>query len=112
MTFGHYAIGALYLDLLALPEAQQQLEQALALAHEIGSRHWVRVVTGFLARVYLLQQDFIKAEAILTAAFEPDAVMQTNGQRLVWAAHADLDLARNDPGPGTGYHRSADLICH
>ncbi len=98
MTFGHWELGVLYLELLALPEARQHLEQALALAQEIGSRHWIRVVTGFLARVYLLQQDQTSAEAILTAALEPDAAMQTIGQRLVWAARADLALARGDSG--------------
>jgi tetratricopeptide (TPR) repeat protein len=96
MTFGHWELGVLYLELLALPEARQHLEQALALAQEIGSRHWIRVVTGFLARVYLLQHDQTSAEAILTAALEPDAAMQTIGQRLVWAARADLALACND----------------
>jgi tetratricopeptide (TPR) repeat protein len=96
MTFGHWEIGVLYLELLALPEAQQHLEQALAMAQEIGSRHWIRIVTGFLARVYLLHQNQTSAEAILTAALELDAAMQTIGQRLVWAARADLALARND----------------
>ncbi len=98
MTFGHWELGVHYLELLALPEARQHLEQALALAQEISSRHWIRVVTGFLARVYLLQQDQASAEAILNAALEPDAAMQTAGQRLVWAARADLALARSDPG--------------
>jgi DNA-binding CsgD family transcriptional regulator len=88
----------LYLDLLALPEALQKLEQALALAHEVGSWNWIRIVSGFLARAYLLQQDFTKTESILTAALESDAAMQTIGQRLVWAARADLALARGDPG--------------
>ena len=96
MTFGHWDLGVLYLELLALSEARQHLEQALILAQEIGSRHWIRIVTGFLARVYLLQQDQMSAEAILSAALEPDAAMQTIGQRLVWAARADLALARGD----------------
>jgi len=98
MTFGHYELGVLYLELLALPEARQHLEQALALAQETGSRHWIRVVTGFLARIYLLQQDQTSAEAVLTAALEADAAMQTIGQRLVWATRAELALARGDPG--------------
>jgi tetratricopeptide (TPR) repeat protein len=98
MTFGHWELGVLYLELLALPEARQHLEQALAMALEIGSRHWIRVVTGFLARVYQLQKDQTSAEAILTAALEPDAAMQTIGQRLVWAARAELALARSDSG--------------
>src|SRR5205085_4578557 len=55
MTFGYWELGVLYLELLALSEARQHLEQALVMAQEIGSRHWIRVVTGFLARLYLLQ---------------------------------------------------------
>src|SRR5713101_2186705 len=98
LTAAHMQVGVLYFDLLALPEAQQQLEQALALAHEVGSWNWMRKVSGLLAPVYLLQHDQTSAEAILTAALEPDAPMQTIGQRLVWAARADLALARSDPG--------------
>jgi len=98
MTYGYWEVGVLYLDLLALPEARQHLEQALALAQEIGSLHWMRIVSAFLARAYLLQEDLTQAESILTAALEPGAAMQTIGQRLVWAACADLALARSDPG--------------
>ena len=97
MTAGHRALGALYLDLLALSEAQQHLEQALALAQEVGSWNWIRIISGFLASVYLLQHDLARADSILTAALEADAAMQTLGQRLVWAARADLALARGDP---------------
>jgi non-specific serine/threonine protein kinase len=97
MIFGYWQVGVLYLELLALPEALQQLEQALALSHEVGSWNWIRIVSTFLARTYLLQHDLTKAEAILTVALEPDAAMQTIGQRLVWAARADLALARGDP---------------
>jgi DNA-binding CsgD family transcriptional regulator len=98
MTYGYWELGVLYLDLLALSQAQQQLEQALALAQEVGSWNWIRIISGFLAPTYLLQREFAKAEAILTAALEPDAAIQTIGQRLVWAARADLALARGEPG--------------
>ncbi len=93
----HWQVGALYLDLLALPEAQQHLEQALALAREVGSWNWIRIVSGFLASAYLLRQDQTSAEAVVADALEADAAMQTIGQRLVWAARADLALARGDP---------------
>ena len=53
MTAGHRALGALYLDLLALSEAQQHLEQALALAQEIGSWLWTRNSSGSLPRCIL-----------------------------------------------------------
>jgi DNA-binding CsgD family transcriptional regulator len=98
LTAAHMQVGVLYFDLLALPEARRQLEQALALAREVGSWNWIRKVSGFLAPVYLWQNDHVSAEAILTAALERDAPMQTIGQRLVWAARADLALARGDPG--------------
>jgi predicted ATPase/DNA-binding CsgD family transcriptional regulator len=97
MTYAHYVAGVHYLDLLALSEAQQHLERALALAQEISSWHWIRIVSGFLASAYILQRDLTQAEAILNAALPPDAPSQTVGQRLVWAARADLALARRDP---------------
>lgn len=97
MTAGHRALGALYLDLLALSEAQQHLEQALVLAQEVGSWNWIRIISGFLASVYLLQHDQASADSVLTAALEPDAAMHTLGQRLVWAARAELALARGEP---------------
>ena len=53
MTAGHRVLGALYLDLLALSEAQQHLEQALALAQEIGSWFWIRNASALLASVYI-----------------------------------------------------------
>jgi predicted ATPase/DNA-binding NarL/FixJ family response regulator len=98
LAAAHMQVGVLYFDLLALPEAKHHLEQALALAHEVGSWNWMRKVSGLLAPVYLLQQDQTSAESILTTALEPDAPMQTIGQRLIWAARADLALARGDPG--------------
>jgi predicted ATPase/DNA-binding CsgD family transcriptional regulator len=98
MTNGYWELGVLYLDLLVLPEARASLEHALALAHEVGSWNWIRIVSGFLARVLILQQDLALAGSILTAALEPDAAMQTIGQRLVWAARAELALARGDAG--------------
>jgi len=96
VTAGHRTLGALYLDLLALSEAQQHLEQALALAQEIGSRFWTRIVSGFLALVSLAQHDVTRAESLLNAALGPDDPTQTVGQRLVWYARAELALARND----------------
>jgi DNA-binding CsgD family transcriptional regulator len=97
MTAGHRALGALYLDLLALSEAQQHLEQAHTLAQEIGSRYWTRIVSGFLALVLLAQHDVMRAETLLNATLQPDDSMQTVGQRLVWYARAELALACNDP---------------
>ena len=79
ITFGNWILGTLYLDMLVLPQARASLEHALALAHEVGSWNWIRIVSAFLAPVYLLQQDLAQADSILSAALEPDAAMQTIG---------------------------------
>jgi DNA-binding CsgD family transcriptional regulator/tetratricopeptide (TPR) repeat protein len=97
MTLGNCLLGALSLDLLDLKASQQFFGQALVQAQAIGSWNWIRTVSAFLAQALLLQQDRAQADSILTAALEDGAAMQTIGQRLVWAARADLALARGDP---------------
>jgi DNA-binding CsgD family transcriptional regulator len=97
MAAGHWVLGALYLDLLVLPTAQQHLEQAVALAQESGSLFWIRTTTGFLAMAHMLQHDLAQAESLLTTALDPDTPSQTLGQRIVWYARAELAIARDDP---------------
>src|SRR5260370_1933857 len=96
MTAAHCALGALYRDLLALPQARHHLEQALQLANEISSFHWIRTATGHLASTYVLAHELLQAETILSGAFDATAPAQTLGQRLVWCARAELALAQND----------------
>jgi tetratricopeptide (TPR) repeat protein len=72
-------------------------QQSLALAREIGSWNWIRIVSGFLARLLLLQGDLTRAESLLNSALAHDAPSQTIGQRIVWDARAALALAGNNP---------------
>ncbi|HLY32510.1 MAG TPA: tetratricopeptide repeat protein, partial [Ktedonobacterales bacterium] len=97
MTAAHCALGTLYRDLLALPEAQRHLEQALRLANETCSSHWIDATTGHLASTYVLARNLPQAENILKTALTPDTPAQTLGQRLVWCAQAELALASDDP---------------
>src|SRR6266852_822668 len=97
MTAGHRVLGALYLDLLALSEARQHLEQALALAQEIGSWFWINHASAHLASVCIGLKDLARAEALLTAAPASDAPPQTQAQRLIWYARAQLALAQGEP---------------
>src|SRR5437667_2995662 len=97
MTAGHRVLGALYLDLLALSEAQQHLEQALALAQEIGSWFWIRTTSSLFASVCIGLNELAQAEALLTAAPASDAPPQTLAQRLIWFARAQLALAQGEP---------------
>jgi tetratricopeptide (TPR) repeat protein len=98
MTGAHCALGALYLDLLALPAARQHLEQALSLARETASLFWIRSVTGFLASAYVLQGELTLAETVLNAALDPDTPFQAMGQRVAWCARGELALASGDAG--------------
>jgi tetratricopeptide (TPR) repeat protein len=97
MTATLCALGALHLDLLALEEAQEYLQLALALAHQIGSSHWIHCTTGYLASTYVAQHKFKIAEAALNAVLTPSMILETLGQRLAWCANAELALARNEP---------------
>ncbi len=97
MTAGQRVLGALYLDLLALSEARQHLEQALALAQEIGSWFWIYHASAHLASVCIGLKDLARAESLLTAALASDAPPQTQAQRLIWFARAQLALAQGEP---------------
>jgi DNA-binding CsgD family transcriptional regulator len=91
----YMALGLLALDLLALGLARQQCEQALALAHELGS-FFVRNVAGALATTCVAQRDLARAEEVLAATLPPDTAMEMQGQRSAWCARAELALAAGD----------------
>lgn len=105
MTYAHWALGLIHLDLLALSQAQHYLERSLALARETSSIFWLRVSTALLALVFIAQGEHTQAHSILEgvlgpAGDEPDAVewhAQTAMQRLLWYARAELALACDEP---------------
>ena len=60
-----YALGGMYLDILALREAQESMEEAARLAKEIGSLFVLRIACAFLARTHLAQGQYHRAEWVL-----------------------------------------------
>lgn len=90
-------LGVLYLDLLALPQARAQLEQALALARAIGALYWLRTAAGFLASAYLAIGELAAAEALLAEVLGHDTPALTMAQRHAWCARAELALAQGQP---------------
>jgi DNA-binding NarL/FixJ family response regulator len=95
ITFGNLALGALHLDLLALPSARTHLERALELARAIGSRFFETMGTAFLVSTCVQQDDLPGALAVFEAAYlswPPSSGMQ----RQAWAARAELALAEAD----------------
>ena len=113
------SLGALYLDVLALPQAQQHLEAGLALAQQTNTLIWMRIISSMLARVYLAQHRaqssataeppaeagspgplpplLARASQVLDLAHNPQAPLRTSTERLVWYARARLALACHDP---------------
>ncbi len=91
-TAGHYYLGMLYLDLLALPEAQEHLERASALAHEIGSGYWIQSAAMWLTGVRIAQRDLAQARAVFEAAFGPAAPVESLGLPAL-LAQSELALA-------------------
>lgn len=100
LTFGHLALGAIYLDLLATVEARHHLEQALTLAQEVGSQFFHNLAGGFLSSACILDHDLERAEAVLNAAtpsmqeLEEHAPSTSRGQ--LWRARIELALVQND----------------
>jgi tetratricopeptide (TPR) repeat protein len=104
INFGHLALGAIYLDLLALMEARQHLEAAVALAEKIGSRFFHNLARGFLISACLAQGDLISAEIVAQAAFgtesthltEAEATLLSNSRRQTWGGRVELALAQGN----------------
>ncbi len=90
------ALGAIMYDLLAFDLARRYLEQAFDLAHGLGI-FFLRNVAGLLVPTCIAQRDFARARAVLDLTLPPDMPMQTQGQRMCWAASAELALASNHP---------------
>ncbi len=96
MATSHLILGALYRDILALPIARAHLEQAISLARETNSMVWWRASASFLASTHILLGQLDLAESVLASVFTPDLPMEAMGQRQVWAARAELLLARGE----------------
>lgn len=95
--YGHLLLGALYRDLLVLPQARAELEQALALARQLDALYWTRTVAGFLASACILDGALDQADTLLREVLAPDTSAVTLGERHAWCAQAELALARGEP---------------
>jgi DNA-binding NarL/FixJ family response regulator len=95
--YGHLMLGALYRDLLTLPFARAELEQALALARRLDALYWIRTAAGFLASACILDGALDQADALLWEVLEPETPAVTLGERHAWCAQAELALARGEP---------------
>lgn len=88
--------GVVHAEILDFEFAQAQLEAALSLSQQLGSQHWIRTVSGFLASTYLKRNEITRADKILESALPPGTPARTLGQRQACAARVELALARED----------------
>jgi DNA-binding CsgD family transcriptional regulator len=93
----HIVLGAIYLDLLDDQDAQNHLEEALALSPQTRSNRWHLLILGFLTPTYILQDQLPRAESVLSS-FSTNTPMETIGQRQAWLALAELRFAQGASG--------------
>jgi DNA-binding SARP family transcriptional activator/uncharacterized protein HemY len=92
-----FALGTLYAELFAPDRAREQLEGALALARELCSQTWINIVSGALAAVYMMLDDYEAAKTCLDMVITPQTVMDTLGKRYCWIRRGELALVQDDP---------------
>ena len=90
-------LGVVYHELFALTDACQQLEQALVLARELRSQHWIYMITGSLTATHHLLGDIQQAQSILDTVIAPQTPMDTSSKRFCWVRRAELALSQGDP---------------
>ncbi len=92
-----FALGVVYVELLAPNEARIHLEEALSQAQGLRSQYWINHVAGALAAVYFLLDDLIGAQRAIETAISSQTAMDTMGKRYCWARRAELALLHGDP---------------
>jgi tetratricopeptide (TPR) repeat protein len=71
---------------------------ALKLAQELRSPTWIHIVSGTLARVYLMLDDLVSTRTCLEKVLSPNTPMDTLGKRYCWISRAECALLQRDPG--------------
>ena len=92
-----WALGHIYHELFAFPEAQGQLELALRIARKASSVLYVQDISASLVLTYISQHNFDRAGLTLDDILDPEASNETWGQRLCRCAGAELHLAQGAP---------------
>jgi adenylate cyclase len=95
-------LGALYVELFAPEEARSQLRQALALAEQMRSQHWIHHAAGALAAACCLLNDLEQAQTWLETVLSPQTGVDSIHKRTCWARRAELALLQGDPALALG----------
>ena len=95
----HLIFGEMLIGLFGFTEARQHLETALAHLQELGSGLLMLSAKGRLALVALLENDFERAQALLTPLLpaEYPEGRELAPQRRCWSVRAELALMEGQP---------------
>lgn len=96
LAAAYFTLGRVYFLLLEANLAVQAFETGLALARDIGSAWWVGNITAYLARAYLLQGAWPRAEAILQAVMAREQQPTNSPERRISWAWGEFALARDE----------------
>jgi len=112
ISLARSTLALVYMDLIALDEAEKEFILALQIAQRVQSAIMIDFASSGLASIYLQQGTLDKAQAVLDAALatSPDAravlereniskdeIHLTVMQRICLATYAELAFARGDP---------------
>ena len=98
MVATSYALGHVYMLLLAPALAMSALEAGLSLALELGSTFWIATITAHIGRAYVLNLNLPTAQATLQAVMPREQHPGTMAERDIALAWGELVLAQGEPG--------------
>ncbi|HEY3228567.1 MAG TPA: tetratricopeptide repeat protein [Roseiflexaceae bacterium] len=98
MVATSYALGHIYVLLLAPIPAIAALEGGLSLAQELGSTFWIATLAATLGRAYVLNHDLGAAQATLQLIMPREQHPRNMAERAIALAWGELVLAQGEPG--------------
>jgi DNA-binding CsgD family transcriptional regulator len=97
MVQARWGLARLFGTMLMPEREHDELEGVLELSREIHSRGWTSTATAALASALVVLGKTEAAASLLAEALTPETPMRAQGERLLWAAQADLALASGQP---------------
>jgi len=97
MVSTSYALGHIYVLLLAPAQAMSALEGGLSLARELGSTFWMATLAASLGRAYILNHNLPQAQASLQAIMPREQRPRNIAERQIALAWGELALAQGEP---------------
>jgi DNA-binding CsgD family transcriptional regulator len=92
MVQARWGLAGLYGTMLRPDWERAELERVLTLSLDIHSRTWISLATAGLASALVTLGKLEAATSVLAEALSAETPMRAQGERLLWAARAELAL--------------------